>query len=107
MIYGVTGNYGSGKDTVAEILEKLGFEHISFSDILREELRKEKKAITRENLISIENKDLYDTSTVSYRKVFSESHFCYKSNRYSVPYKHVGKEVGIKENDSKIKVIYQ
>ncbi|PIN87762.1 hypothetical protein COV12_02040 [Candidatus Woesearchaeota archaeon CG10_big_fil_rev_8_21_14_0_10_32_24] len=56
MIYGVTGNYGSGKDTVAEILEKLGFEHISFSDILREELRKEKKAITRENLISIGNK---------------------------------------------------
>nr|MBT4247071.1 AAA family ATPase [Candidatus Woesearchaeota archaeon] len=56
MIIGVTGNYGSGKDTAAEILEKMSFEHISFSDILREELKKEKKAITRENLINIGNK---------------------------------------------------
>ena len=56
MIIGVTGNYGSGKDTAAEILEKMSFEHISFSDILREELKKEKKAITRENLINIGNR---------------------------------------------------
>ncbi len=61
----------------------------------------------KENLISIENKNLYDTSTVSYRKIFSDSHFCFKANRYSVPYKYAGKEIGIKENDSTIKVLYQ
>ena len=40
MIIGVTGNYASGKDEVAKILQKMNFFHISFSDILREELKK-------------------------------------------------------------------
>ena len=34
MILGVTGTYASGKDTVANILIKARFNHISFSDIL-------------------------------------------------------------------------
>ena len=29
MIIGVTGLYATGKDTVAEILEEMNFEHIS------------------------------------------------------------------------------
>ena len=56
MILGVTGNYASGKDTVANILIKARFNHISFSDILREELKKEEKEITRDDLINGGNK---------------------------------------------------
>lgn len=55
MIIGVTGNYASGKDTVAEILQKMNFFHVSFSDILREELKKRKQKITRDNLIVVGN----------------------------------------------------
>jgi len=55
MILGITGSYASGKDTVAEILKEKGFIHYSLSDILREELTKKKKEITRENLINLGN----------------------------------------------------
>ncbi len=51
MILGITGKIGSGKDTVAEILMKKGYEHISLSDLLREDLTRQKKAITRQQLI--------------------------------------------------------
>ncbi|PIN76868.1 hypothetical protein COV17_00665 [Candidatus Woesearchaeota archaeon CG10_big_fil_rev_8_21_14_0_10_36_11] len=55
MIFGVTGKYCSGKDAVAEILQKKNFYHVSFSDILREELTKRKQKITRDKLIEIGN----------------------------------------------------
>jgi len=55
MIIGITGSYASGKDTVASILQEKGFIHYSLSDILREELKKKRKEITRENLISLGN----------------------------------------------------
>ena len=55
MIIGVTGNYCSGKDSVAEILLKMNFYHVSFSDLLREELKKRKQKITRERLIELGN----------------------------------------------------
>ena len=55
MIIGVTGNYASGKDEVAKTLQKMGFFHVSFSDLLREELKKKKEKITRDNLIKIGN----------------------------------------------------
>lgn len=55
MIIGITGNYASGKDSVAKILEKMNFFHISFSDSLREILKKNNLEITRENLINIGN----------------------------------------------------
>jgi dCMP deaminase len=51
MIIGITGKIGSGKDTVAKILQEKDFEHISLSDILREDLTRQKKEITRQNLI--------------------------------------------------------
>lgn len=51
MIVGVTGNYASGKDVVAEILTEMNFFHVSFSNLIREELKKEKKKINRDNLI--------------------------------------------------------
>lgn len=105
----VKDNFLNGEEFTFQEMNEQRFEWLDKVHNLIHCTTKEKsiERFKRENLISLENKCLYDTSTVSYRKVFSESHFCYKANRYSVPYKYVGKEVGIKENDSKIKVIYQ
>ena len=55
MIIGVTGNYASGKDTVADILQEMNFFHVSFSDILREELKRREQEVNRDNLITVGN----------------------------------------------------
>jgi dCMP deaminase len=56
MIVGVTGFLGSGKDTFADYLVKQkAFEHISLSDMLRDEIRKRKKEITRDLLQTVGN----------------------------------------------------
>ncbi len=55
MIIGITGSYGAGKDTAAEILQKMNFFHVSFSDFLREELRKRDEKISRDALILLGN----------------------------------------------------
>jgi dCMP deaminase len=51
MLVGIAGKVGCGKDTVAEMLSKRGYSHISLSDILRDDLRRIGKEVTRENLI--------------------------------------------------------
>lgn len=51
MIIGITGKIGSGKDTVANELIKKGYKHISLSDILRDDLIRQKKEVSRVNLI--------------------------------------------------------
>jgi dCMP deaminase len=56
MIFGLTGKNGSGKSTVADFFITRGFQFYSLSDILREELQKEKKPLTREMLIEIGNR---------------------------------------------------
>ena len=53
MIIGLTGSFCGGKDSVADYLGEKGFIHFSLSDMLREELRKRKKKVTRENLQKI------------------------------------------------------
>lgn len=50
MIIGVAGTFGSGKDTVARLIESQGFEHFSTADILRAETRKMGRTIERESL---------------------------------------------------------
>ncbi len=51
IVFGITGKYASGKDAFAEYLVKHHkFCHISLSDILREDLKRMNKQITRENL---------------------------------------------------------
>ncbi len=55
MILGITGNFASGKDSVAEILQKMNFYHVSYSDLLREELKQRNQPITRDTLIAIGN----------------------------------------------------
>lgn len=52
IILGLTGENCSGKTTVAEYLNKKGFYYLSLSDVIREEVVKEVKPITRENLIN-------------------------------------------------------
>src|SRR3989344_4535476 len=41
LILGITGHPASGKDTVAEYLVSLGFEHFSTGDTIRAEMKKE------------------------------------------------------------------
>jgi len=53
MLIGLVGHPSSGKRTVAEMLQKMGFYYISFSDILTEELTKKGMPITEENLTKI------------------------------------------------------
>ncbi|MBD3354523.1 AAA family ATPase [Candidatus Woesearchaeota archaeon] len=57
MIIGVTGSFCGGKDTAAEYLAEKGFKHISLSDMIREECKKRKRKVTRDNLQEI-GKDL-------------------------------------------------
>jgi dCMP deaminase len=51
MIIGLTGENCAGKSTIADYLMKKGFYYYSLSDIIREEVRSEGKAVSRENLI--------------------------------------------------------
>lgn len=60
MIIGVTGSYAAGKDTAAEILQQMNFQHVSFSDLLREELKKRGEEITRQKLIDLGNELRHD-----------------------------------------------
>lgn len=55
MIIGLTGTIGSGKGIVAEVLKQLGFRYYSLSDEVREEARRRKIPLTRENLQKLGN----------------------------------------------------
>ncbi len=55
MIIGLTGKNGSGKGEVARFLKERGFNYFSLSDVVRDEVSKKKKPITRDNLISTGN----------------------------------------------------
>lgn len=64
--------------------------------------------LKRESLILIKDKKIYDTTTISYRRVFKDCHFSYGGNFYSVPFRYSGKEVAIREDDTgSISVIYR
>ncbi len=52
MIIGLTGRNGSGKGVVADYLKAAGYTYYSLSDILREEIQKTGKPVTRETLIA-------------------------------------------------------
>lgn len=55
MIIGLTGKNGSGKGEVARFLQEAGFTYHSLSDVLREELKRAGKEITRRNLTEFAN----------------------------------------------------
>ncbi len=52
MIIGLTGENCSGKDTLAQFLQKKGFLYLSLSDVIRDALAEDGKPLTRENLIA-------------------------------------------------------
>lgn len=56
MIIGLTGKNGAGKTEVAEYLKKAGFIFYSLSDMIRLELKKQNKDLSRENLITMGRK---------------------------------------------------
>lgn len=53
MIIGLTGPMASGKSTVLEVLEKMGYKHVTLSDMVREEARKLGIKEKRENLMNV------------------------------------------------------
>lgn len=55
MMIGLTGKNGSGKGEAAKFLKDSGYEYHSLSDIVRDEIRKAGKEITRELLITTAN----------------------------------------------------
>ena len=55
IILGLTGTFGAGKSTLAEILKERGYQQLVMSDVLREELRMQGKQETRDNLFVIAN----------------------------------------------------
>ena len=50
-LIGLTGTNGSGKGEAARYFQENGFEYFSLSDVIREELKKEGRPLTRNNLI--------------------------------------------------------
>lgn len=55
-LIGLTGTNGAGKGEVAAYLAKKGYVYFSLSDLIREELLKNGKEVTRDNLIKKGNK---------------------------------------------------
>jgi dCMP deaminase len=55
MIIGLTGKNGSGKGEVAHFLTQSGFAYHSLSDVLRDELARRKKKVTRRYLVEMGN----------------------------------------------------
>ena len=49
MIVGITGPIGAGKGAVSRMLSEEGFEHLTISDSLKEELERKNMALTRLN----------------------------------------------------------
>ena len=64
MIIGLTGTIASGKSTIADILKERGFEHHTYSDILRLEAKKRKIDPTRENLQKLGNQFKKDSKNL-------------------------------------------
>ena len=55
MIIGLSGTLSSGKDTVAQYLIEKGYEHISLSDLIREEAKKRGMGVDRDSLRELGN----------------------------------------------------
>jgi dephospho-CoA kinase len=54
-LIGLTGTNGAGKGEVARFLQKKGFDYVSLSDVLREELKSRGLEASRDNLIACGN----------------------------------------------------
>ena len=54
-LIGLTGTNSAGKGEVASFFEKKGYAYFSLSDLIRDELRRIGKEVTRDNLIKMGN----------------------------------------------------
>ena len=54
-LIGLTGTNGAGKGEVASFFVERGYAYLSLSDVIRKELQKKNKKITRNNLIRMGN----------------------------------------------------
>lgn len=74
MIIGLTGTFSSGKDTVADYLEKRGYEHFSLSDEIRKIAAERNVETTRDNMRELGN-DLRDEFGADYlpKRVLKEA----------------------------------
>ena len=55
MIIGLVGKNGAGKGEVAKVLQTSGFSYYSLSNVLREELKKQEKEVSRKSLTEFAN----------------------------------------------------
>lgn len=55
MIIGLVGKNGAGKGEVAKVLQSSGFAYYSLSNVLREELKKQEKEVSRKSLTEFAN----------------------------------------------------
>ncbi|MEK7154454.1 MAG: AAA family ATPase [Patescibacteria group bacterium] len=105
MIIGITGSYGSGKDAIAEYLQKKGFSRYSCSDIIREECAKRGLETTRDNLIGAGN-ELREKFGNDYlaREILKKIKDGKSENSVVVSIRHPG-EVEILKSDPSFKMI--
>ena len=54
-LIGLTGTNGAGKGEVAAFFRKKGYAYFSLSDLIRDELKKKGKEVSRDNLIKMGN----------------------------------------------------
>jgi dephospho-CoA kinase len=54
-VIGLTGTNGAGKGEAATFLMEKGYAYFSLSDVIREELKKKKQELTRDNMIRMGN----------------------------------------------------
>lgn len=55
-LIGLTGTNGAGKGEVAAFFRKKGYAYFSLSDLIRDELKKKGKEVSRDNLIQMGNR---------------------------------------------------
>ncbi len=87
MLIGLTGKNGSGKGVAADFLKDRGFHYLSLSDVVRDEAKKRKKPVTRENLIAIGNdlRQKYGAGVLAKRtleKIDVDKHYVIDSIRH-------------------------
>src|SRR3989338_6897801 len=83
MIIGLTGENCSGKRTIADYLKKKGFGYYSLSDVIREELQKDGKEITRDALIKKGN-ELREKDAAELAKIISKKLNQEKNRNYII-----------------------
>ncbi len=82
-IIGITGTQGAGKDTVANFLvQKLGFEHLSLSDIVRDETSKRGLEQNRDNWREVADslREKFGNGVMAVKMIEKITRFCLDYN---------------------------